>query len=96
MPDIRLDYAVTSNARTNIETGANNISTSLSDMEASLRPLVEQWTGEASNAYHVSKQNWDEALTDMKDVLIRISNLLGDTEQQFSSTDRTGANRFGG
>ncbi|RRJ85551.1 WXG100 family type VII secretion target [Gulosibacter macacae] len=96
MTDIRVDYGVVAAARNNISSGSNKISTTMDNMENDLRPLVEQWTGEASSAYHTSKSNWDSALRDMNNVLVQIQGLLGDSAQDFSSTDRSGANRFGG
>ena len=96
MTDIRVDYGVVASAQNDIDTGSRNISNQLDDMENQLKPLVEQWTGEAANSYQVAKANWNSALTDMSQVLQQIKGLLGESASNFNQTDRSGAARFGG
>lgn len=96
MSDIRIDYAVVSQAQENINQGSRSIGSTMENMENSLRPLVEQWTGEASDAYHKAKANWDSALNGMNQVLQQIRGLLGESATDFHSSDRAGAARFGG
>lgn len=96
MTDIRVDYGVVAGAQNDIDAGSNKISNQLTDMEDQLRPLVEQWTGEASSSYQTAKANWNAALTDMNNVLQQIKGLLGESATNFSQTDRQGAARFGG
>ncbi|MDO5720754.1 MAG: WXG100 family type VII secretion target [Actinomycetaceae bacterium] len=96
MSDINLNYATIAAVQEQIGNKSRNISQQLEDMENTLAPLSQQWSGEASGAYQKAKAQWNAAITDMNQVLVQIRALLGDTAQDFNATDRQGAARFGG
>lgn len=68
----KMQFGTVEMAGTDLLTGANNIETKLTEMDSALKPLQADWTGAASEAYIRAKQQWDTALSEMKQLLAEI------------------------
>ena len=66
----------------------------LNDLEKDLAPLQSEWSGEAQAAYHQAKAKWDQAIAEMQQLLNDTSNTVAQSNQDYQSADKRGANSF--
>lgn len=96
MPDLKVNFAALSTAAADITTGAHQIEARLTDMDRRLQPLRADWTGEASASYEAARAKWTAAITDMKLLLADIGRAVDTSGQDYRSTERSNAARWGG
>lgn len=73
---------------------ANDIKARLNTLEDELKPLASDWTGVAKGAYHEAKTTWDKAIDDMILLLQTASRNVGDSNTEYKTADKRGADRF--
>ena len=96
MSDFKVDFGALSTASADIGSCAAQLEHILDTMDQTLQPLRANWTGEAAAAYEQAKAKWTAAITDMKDLLRKVGTTVGNTNQDYQSTERGNAARFGG
>lgn len=91
---IKVDHGALDEASQDLLTAAKNIDGRLNALESELKPLRENWTGEAKHSYDVSKAKWDQAIAEMIALLQEVGQAVSVSNQEYKSADLRGANRF--
>jgi WXG100 family type VII secretion target len=80
-------FAALAEAAQTIQSTSNNLNTKLSDLESQLKPVVSTWTGSASENYQVQQTKWNQAQTDLNQVLLAISKAVENAHDAYSQTE---------
>jgi WXG100 family type VII secretion target len=73
---------------------AKDIEARLDNLENDLNPLRNDWNGSAKQAYADAKAKWDQAMTDMIQLLEQASRGVEASNAEYRAADNRGANRF--
>lgn len=73
---------------------AKDIQSRLDNLEDELKPLANDWTGAAKEAYREAKATWDKAIADMIVLLEQASANVSTSNDEYKSADQRGAHRF--
>jgi len=73
---------------------AKDIAARLDALESDLKPLANDWTGAAKEAYHEAKLAWDKAIEDMVALLEQAGHNVSTSNDEYKSADARGAGRF--
>lgn len=92
---IRVDHGVLDQASNDLGIAAQRISGRLDQLEAELRPLRTQWSGQAQESYRVAQAAWDQAMVEMVLLLRQISTDVASSNMAYRQADQRGASRFG-
>lgn len=68
---------------------AANLDGQLSDLEAYLKPLVATWSGDASELYNAKQQQWNQAQTEINQILQQISRALDAAADDFHAAENS-------
>ncbi|RLP82434.1 WXG100 family type VII secretion target [Mycetocola lacteus] len=79
-----------------IRGGAQGIKSELDRLESEVGRLRASWSGEAQNAYDDAQRRWNASLTEMQQLLERISSSTDQIAQTYTQTDKSAAGRFAG
>jgi len=90
----KVDFNAVGTAGSDLGTAANNIDQKLGDMENLLRPLQQDWTGEASDAYIVAKGQWSKAINEMKAILQEMGQQVTQDAADAQSNENRNKNRW--
>jgi 6 kDa early secretory antigenic target len=71
-----------------------SMNTQLEDLKSYLAPIVSTWTGQAAENYNAKQQQWNQASTDLNEVLAAIGRALGSVNEGYASTESQNASRF--
>ncbi|GHT81577.1 hypothetical protein FACS1894125_2580 [Actinomycetota bacterium] len=77
-----------------IANGANNIQSELDQLDSKVKSLIEQWDGEAKENYHVAQTQWQKTVTELRELLTKISSTTREIGQAYTSTDKQTAALF--
>jgi WXG100 family type VII secretion target len=66
----------------------------LERLTAELAPLRSDWTGDAQQAYHHAKTVWDQAMTEMRDLLAQTQAAVIQADADYRAADARGAAAF--
>lgn len=94
MVDMRVNFGAIATAAADIQSGANEVQSTLDTMDQQLQPLRANWTGEASQAYEAAKAKWTTAITDMKTLLADIGREVQTGGEDYQATERTNTARW--
>ena len=75
-------------ASRNVSTAHQELNTRLHDLRTMLQPLTASWTGQAAADYQARQRTWDQAQTDLNDVLQQIGKVLEIAQQQYGEAER--------
>ena len=92
--DFQVQYGALDQAAADINTGAGNLDSCLSDLEQTLNQLVASWEGQAQEAYQAAQRKWNEGLNGPKDVLRKTSTAVDSARTNYQQTDQSSAARF--
>ncbi|MDN5745183.1 MAG: WXG100 family type VII secretion target [Nocardioidaceae bacterium] len=67
---------------------------SLNDLENDIAPKVATWSGAQKEAYRNSKAAWDWAMQEMRDLLDESHRTVYQSNADYMSADKRGADRF--
>ena len=70
------------------------LQSTLSTLESQLQSSLSQWTGAAQAAYHVEKQKWDNAATDMAAVVSELGKAIGIANTNYAQAERANSNMW--
>ncbi|MBC9734245.1 WXG100 family type VII secretion target [Nocardioides marmotae] len=93
---IRVNHAGLDTAAADLMQAVKNIDDRLNRLESELAPLRSDWDGQAQQAYHVAKQKWDGAITEMRNILTQTSQAVSQSNTDYAAADKRGAASFGG
>lgn len=85
---LKVNFGALDTAAGDIKNGANNIGTTLSELEGNLVPLQADWDGDAKESYRVAQQQWNTALTDMKTLLEQVGLAVGGSNTDYQNTEQ--------
>ena len=88
---VLVTFAALAEAAQTIQSTYNSLNEKLNDLESQLRPMVSTWTGSASENYQVQQQKWNQAQTDMNNVLQAISKAVEAAHDAYTQTESSNA-----
>lgn len=94
MPDngsVLVTFAALANAAQSIQSTSNNLNSKLDDLQSQLKPVVSTWTGSASENYQVQQQKWNQAQTDLTQVLQAIGKAVEAAHEAYTNTETSNA-----
>lgn len=91
---IRVDHAALGQGAQDLVAAARGIQSRLDGLEADLRPLAGDWTGQAREAYEVAKARWDQAIAEMIAMLQETGASVDAANAEFRATDQRLAQQF--
>jgi 6 kDa early secretory antigenic target len=77
-----------STASQNVASAKEELNHKLHDLRTMLQPMIQSWTGQAALDYQARQQQWDQAQTDLADVLGQIGRVLEIAQQQYGDAER--------
>lgn len=78
-----------------IKTGANGIQQELETLDGKVQKLIGSWDGDAKEAYYAAQRDWDKKLTEIREILTKISSATDTIATQYTATDQKAAGYFG-
>src|SRR5258708_25529671 len=75
-------------ASQNVATAYQELNTKLHDLRTMLQPMTQTWTGQAAADYQGKQRQWDQAQTDLNEVLQQIGKVLEIAQQQDGDAER--------
>jgi early secretory antigenic target protein ESAT-6 len=92
---ILVTFAALGEGATDAETIAARIEQQLADLRGYVKPLVSNWTGQASSNYQTLQNQWDTSATDLNAVLRQIALALRQAGQNYQATENANSSIFG-
>ena len=93
---LRVTHAELDRAAGELTTTFDRIEAALGDLEKTLDPLKQDWSGEAQRSYQVAKSTWNKEMDTMKDVLTQTATAVINAKEGYQGADKKGAGLFGG
>jgi WXG100 family type VII secretion target len=78
-----------------LQSESQAIRATLDDLEAQIRTLLGEWSGEAQGAYNTAQTKWDQQFAEMQGILTKIAAATQEIAQGYSTTDSKAAGYFG-
>jgi len=91
---IKVSFAGLSQGAADIGRSASMIQSHLDQLKKDLQPLVQDWTGSASEAYQHHQGEWDKAAADLQQVLASIGTAVSRAGEDYADGERTNTNRW--
>ncbi len=91
---IKVEHGKLDQGSADVMAAAKDIQTRLDNLEDDLKPLANDWTGAAKEAYREAKATWDKAIADMIVLLEQASANVDTSNTEYKAADTRGANRF--
>jgi WXG100 family type VII secretion target len=88
---VLVTFGALADAAQSIQSTNTNLNTKLEDLQNLLKPIVEQWTGQAADNYHVQQQKWYQAQTDLTNVLQAIGKAVEAAHEAYTQTEQSNA-----
>jgi WXG100 family type VII secretion target len=88
---VLVTFSALANAAQSIQTTYNNLNSKLDDLQRQLQPIVSTWTGQASENYQVQQRKWNEAQTDLSNVLQAIGKSVEAAHEAYTQTETANA-----
>jgi 6 kDa early secretory antigenic target len=89
-----VDHAALDQAHGDIRAAVTAIDERLERLEAALAPLRSEWSGQAREAYALSKHRWDGAMAEMRSVLAEMGVGVARSNAEYAGADQTAAATF--
>ncbi len=91
---IRVNHASLDQAAADMQQGVKDINDRLNRLEAELKPLQSDWMGSQQTAYHSAKAKWDQAISEMSQLLRETHLAVSQSREDYQRADANGAARF--
>lgn len=91
---LNVEHAALDGASLDLLTAAKNIDGRLDRLAIDLEPLRQGWTGQAKNAYTDAKQQWDQAISEMIQLLSDTGQAVDVSNAEYRAADLRGSVRF--
>jgi len=89
-----VNFAALQKASADIQTALNTLHSQLGQLERDAAPLVAGWDGEARRAYDIRQARWQQAATDLADILLGIKRALDDSAADYQHTEQRNTGLF--
>jgi WXG100 family type VII secretion target len=89
-----VNFAALQKASADIQTALSTLESQLAQLERDAAPLVAGWDGEARQAYDVRQARWQQAATDLANILRDIKRALDDSAIEYQQTERRNTGLF--
>jgi 6 kDa early secretory antigenic target len=70
------------------------LTSTINDLDAQLRGSLQDWQGNAQQAYFEAKAVWDKAIADMGMVIQGMSSVIGTANTNYQSAETTNTQMF--
>ncbi len=87
-PSILVRFQNVMNASTNARTTAASMNDALSQLKSDLSAIKAIWEGPAAGDYKQLQQQWDQALTDLNQILDEISVTLQKSSEHYAAIEK--------
>lgn len=94
MTEIRMSFPVVAQAEQDIEKTITFMRTKLDQMEAAMKKISADWSGEAQQAYQAKQQKINTIESGLIDTLTAIHRAVGNAKQRLMARDKSGAQSF--
>lgn len=94
MSMIKYGFGAISNASQDILASSRTISAQLDELKAQLKPMVDTWDGEASDAYQLHQAKWDAAAAELNEILTAIGRAVEDGNARMQKVNTAAANSW--
>lgn len=84
---IRVVYGVLEGAESNVQSTVSFMNGQLDGLKQYLRPFIQKWQGEGSQAYQAVQRKWDTAAADLNQILALIPPALRETHDMRRDAD---------
>jgi len=91
---IQVTFGSLEAAAGNLGNQAHKVQASLEDLKSFLAPLVSNWSGAASEQYQQHQQRWDQAATDIQQVLAAIGTAVQNAAQDYQQGEQVNTARW--
>lgn len=88
MGEIQVSLEALQAGQAGVERSFTALDNTLTELEKSLRPMLESWSGSAQEAYLSCKRDWEEAALGLAQVLQSVARTLGNAHANYQSTHR--------
>ncbi|MGW0812781.1 WXG100 family type VII secretion target [Streptomyces viridiviolaceus] len=85
---IHVDYAHIDNAVENMVQQTKAIDQTLTNLDAELGVLKENWEGADKTAYGICQANWNQAVTEMENLLAAYIEVLNGAQHNYRYTEQ--------
>ena len=86
MGEIQVSLEALQAGQAGVQRSFNALDSTLTELENSLRPMIETWSGAAQESYLQCKRQWDEAALALAQVLQTVARAVGDAHENYQST----------
>jgi WXG100 family type VII secretion target len=84
-----------SSASENVAAAHSELNIKLNDLRTLLAPLTQTWTGQAAADYQERQRQWDQAQSDLTEVLQQIGKVLEVAQDQYGDAERANIDVWG-
>lgn len=88
---VLVTFEAIANAQSSVAKTAATMDQKLQDLKSMLQPLVQSWTGAASDLYQSKQAQWDNSQRDLNQVLQQISKVLGVAHESYTQAESSNA-----
>ena len=93
--EMLVTFGALANAAQSISSTHASLNQKLDDLHSLLTPIVNDWTGQASENYQVQQQKWNQAQTDLNTVLQSIGSAVEAAHDAYTQTENANAQSWG-
>lgn len=93
MSRIQLNYAQLEQSSQELHTREQSIESQLADLERMLDQM--DWEGEDQAAYQAHKQEWNQAMDNLNEILVMISKAVDNAKERYRETEMRNAGSWG-
>jgi WXG100 family type VII secretion target len=88
---VLVTFEAIASAQQSVAKTASSLDQKLADLKSMLQPLVQTWSGAASELYQQKQAQWESAQTDLNQVLQQIGKVLGVAHDAYTQAESANA-----
>jgi 6 kDa early secretory antigenic target len=86
VPEIQVNLPSLQNGATGVQQLFNRLQSTLDQLDADLKPMIESWSGAAQESYLTYHRQWTEAAASLATVLNHVGSSVGAAYENYSTT----------
>lgn len=94
LDDLKVEHGGLERVADDLMTIVNRVGCRMEELDRELSPLRTQWVGDAQLAYAASKQRWDAAIAEMRELLQVTARQVTQSNAEYRAADERGARSF--
>lgn len=94
LDDLKVEHGGLDRVADDLMTIVNRVGCRMEELDRELSPLRTQWVGDAQLAYAASKQRWDAAIAEMRELLQVTARQVTQSNAEYRAADERGARSF--